>query len=388
MKQSTTTTDSRVWFKLILILLVLLALPEYVQFGQAGFMYWSVLFDVGSYVGIMQFPSTGPVLVTPQLIILALILSLPGMFFFVRIHGANRTGPIRGLMIACIVTTFVLGAFVLSLWPAFIPMSFVEYYFFAEVANAYPVYALVALVLVPFFLRESSFLLPISMEAGVNEVSKIQPGRTASARVAYSIGLLVAIVTLIVPTLVAFGGSQYVRPTVLSGVTISLQFTVYTNIGEAGLLLYSQTYYMVSTLFSFGALLVLSLLRVVFARNLIRYYRGIGRVGRLLATGVIGEAMLFSPYILASVYYMTVLPLPFLFVLGVLLVPLRDKLTSRGVMITPRRETSGVKVWPLTVEEEGPMTRVKQAPRRESVKVPVIYMILSRIRDHRRHTRE
>ncbi len=276
-------------------------------------------------------------------------------------------------------------------------MSFVEYYVFAEVANAYAVYALVALVFVPFFLRESSFLLPISTELGVTKVSTIQPGRTASARVAYSIGLLVAIVTLITPTLVASVGNQYVRQTVFSGVTISLQFMVYTSIGEAGSPLYSQTYYMVSTLFPFGALLVLSLLRVVFARNLMRYYRGIGRVGRLLATGAIGEAMLFSPYILASGYYMTVLPLPLLPVLGLVLVRLRGSLTSMRApsYLEKLRESlismhavSYPDVWPLTFEEEGVTRQSEQNLKRASVKVPVTYVVISRMRGHLRHTQE
>ncbi len=66
MEQPTTTTDTKVWFKLIVILLFLLALPEYMQFGYGGFTYSSVLFNIGSYVGIMQLPSTGPVSVTPR----------------------------------------------------------------------------------------------------------------------------------------------------------------------------------------------------------------------------------------------------------------------------------------------------------------------------------
>jgi hypothetical protein len=102
--------------------------------------------------------------------------------------------------------------------------------------------------------------------------------------------------------------------------------------------------------------LVASSLRFAFIWMLTLYLRGIGNARTVLATGAVGEVLASSPYIY-PIYGMIlmygpywgslVLPVPILFVLGLLLVRFRDSLTTREM-------TSDVVVRPQTVEEQPP----------------------------------
>jgi hypothetical protein len=165
----------------------------------------------------------------------------------------------------------------------------------------------------------------------------------------------------------------------------------YGYVGASAISIYYYVYGVTAVLLT----LAVSSVRIVFARKLILYLRGIGGVRRLVAIGFIGESLAFciyafptlflSPYSPQPQYY----PLPFLLVLGLVLVRFRNSVTSVavksevGVQPLPR----DVGVWPLTLEEEGVVIGTAPSQRPQYVRVPVVYVVVSRLRRRRSSNR-
>lgn len=378
MEQPTTGTDPKAWLKLAVILVVLLALPEYFELASGSFIYSCVLFTVGSVVYVMQLPALGSGSLAPQLIFLALLDSVPGMMFFLRIHGPNQTGPVKRSLIGAVIGTFLVGMFLAIFWPFFSIAGPIDYYRFLLVANGYPAYALVGLVFIPFLCRESSFLLPVKPEPGQETGTVFQSSFMASRRAALSLGLVLGVATFSAPMIMVIAHSWYFSSLALVSTTASLGTSLYSVDFYSS----AYAYYSVWSIPAFAAILALSSLRIIFARKLLLYCRGIGRRRRVLAIGVVGEALAISPYVIVFLFayaYYLVFPLPFLPVIGSILMKLRGPVAPRAVT-GEIWTSSGDSVWPLTFEEEQVVFSARQRSREDPVKVPFAYVLLSRIR--------
>ncbi|RDE14356.1 MAG: hypothetical protein C4K47_04195 [Candidatus Thorarchaeota archaeon] len=327
------------------------------------------------------------------LVLQAVAQSLPGIFFFAKIRGASQFRSIRRLTLGSVIAALLFAEFFPNLWAFQVDPISLNYSTYLDIASAYPTLPLVVLILIPLFLRESSFLLHATKEQSPTQKPFARPTRIASSRVAKTIGLVLGVVVFIAPTtLLAYSDGYSSTSNFVSTIgMVSLYQFKYAL--EPAYLYYSQIYY-TYPITSFALMLMLSSIRIVFARKLILYYRGIGSAYRTLVIGVIGELLANSPYIYLYLFWSNfmvgplALPLPFLLILGVLLVKLRDRLTSRELISKPRQEVRETGVWPLTLEEEGIIPTSAQTVKQTSVKVPLMYVVLSRIRTIRKYLQE
>jgi len=387
MEKHTRSTDSKSWLKVVVLLLALLVSPVFMAYGYGTIVYISALFIVSPPIFTFQGSGYDFALVPLELIFLVLVESLPSVFFFIRINAASRTGSIKRLITMSVVTTIILGTFLPFVWPLRLQLG-LNYYYFSYIVYGYPTVALVGLVLIPAFVRESSFLLPLDTEARENSVPAPLSNRMASIRFARTLGLVIGVVTFIVPSAAIVYTSNYSYQATFVNVIGYLGISMnYGYVGASAISIYYYVYGVTALLLT----LAISSVRIVFARKLVLYLRGIGGVRRLVAIGFIGESLAFFIYVFPTLFLSMYspqpqsYPLPFLLVLGLVMIRLRDSLTSVAVKseVVVQPLSRDVNVWPLSFEEEGAAIGTAPSQRPQYVRVPVAYVIVSRLRRRR-----
>ncbi len=167
-------------------------------------------------------PQAASALAPPAIILLAVAESLPGAFFFLRIHESGRSGQIRGLFIGSVVGTFFLAMLLPQNWFETFPYPSPLSWEFSDVAGIYPTIALLGLILIPLLFRESSFLARERAEHQQEKESAILSTRVASFWVSNGIALVIALVTFFVPS--GFGTQSGQGSPVGAGRALSQRF--------------------------------------------------------------------------------------------------------------------------------------------------------------------
>jgi hypothetical protein len=272
------------------------------------------------------------------------------------------------------------------MWIVFSPPYYGYYYYEYQIVTVYPTLAIVGLIFMPSLFRESSFLQQANTAQRPEKRATILATRTARSRVSSSIALAIGVVTFFVPTTLVAYPSYYSSSTTLMSVVAFFSSTQNSYMP----LEWFQASWSIIPPSTIVFMIALSAVRILFAKRIMLYYRGFGGAQRVLATGVAGEALTNSvvlvPFLLSGMTagYL-IMPLPFLLVVGVPLILLRDHLTSEEMMVPSTTEISRDEVWPLAFQEEGVTRFADLNVRPVSVKVPIAYIILSRIRDLRHH---
>lgn len=364
-----------------IMLVVVFVFPLYVVNYGGGWQVFSMSFMVYPpmyFVLEITDLTTTFTFAPPQLIVLGLAECMPGIYFLYRLSSQDISKRIRRSMLLATGTTLVMGFVLPMTYPIWTyPWSI----YYSQVLWSFPVLALTTFVFIPAFGHESSLMMTNPTPRREKQGAPPLPTLVASKRTARTIGLVVILAALVLPYsfgIVAYG---YYSETVYVGLLFIASLMSYHGISDS-----SQFFaYFVYPYPLMVTMLVPSLLRLVFAKKLLSYCRGIGNGRRLLALGLIAEAWAFLAYwpmggTFYSIPIPSAVPLPVLFLSGLIIVRKRSSFTQ------PAR-ISEQEVWPLSYQEEGPIgPRPTLKPVSELIKVPIAYVLVSRVRSRKTRT--
>jgi len=381
MRRSQSVSLLRFGEKTGIMLVVVLVFPLYVTYSGGGWQVFSMSFVVYSptyYVLQIIDEATAFMFVPPQLIVLGLAECLPGIYFLYRLSSQDISKRIGRSLLLATGTTLIMGIALPSTYPGW---TYPWYIYYGQILYSFPVLALTTFVFIPAFGHECSLMM--TNPAPRREKQGASPLRTlvASKRTARTIGLVVILAAVVLPYSFGILTYSYYSATVCVGLLFMASLMSYHGTIDP-----IQSFgYMVYPFPLMVIMLVPSLLRLVFAKRLLSYCRGIGSGRRLLVLGLIAEAWAFvasSPMLGILVYGrdLPAIPLPVLFLAGLTIVRRRDSFTQRA-------RVDEQEVWPLSFEEEGPIGPGPTVrPVQELVKVPVAYVLVSRVRNRKRRT--
>jgi len=372
----------RFGLKTCIMLAVVFVFPLYVRYGGGGWEVFSMSFSVYPpmiYLRQIVDGSTSFMFAPPDLIALGLAECMPGLYFFYRLSSQDISNRIRRSLLLTTGSTLVIGLAGALTYPA-AQYSWSTYHYL--VLYMFPVLALTTFVFIPAFGHESSLMM---VEAAPHrEKQGKAPRRTlvASRRTARTIGLVIAFTAIVLPYSFGSTSYSYYTESVFRGLLFTVSLASFN--GYEGPSLYFA--YVVYPFPFMVIMLIPSFLRLVFAKKLLRYCRGIGSGGRLLALGLIAETWAFlasSSPVLAMTSPFPVpspVPLPILFVAGLIIVRERD-------LFTQPVKLSEQDTWPLSYQDEGPRRPVPALqPVHDLIKVPIAYVLISRVRSRKRRT--
>ncbi|MFX1416682.1 MAG: hypothetical protein ACFFC0_07705 [Promethearchaeota archaeon] len=372
------------WLKMVAKLLVIMILPlsmrfEIDEFGSYLY-YVSIILNIGADTRwwVFEPPPGGysTVYLDMVLIVSALLLSIPGIYFDYWLSRQPRTRSIKKQLFAAVVFVpmmIVPVAFLIA--PRIMDRGF---YAYSYLLASLPAWIIVVLVLLPVFTREGTFIDAARHRQSKKPTTDYQtsspsrlPGR--GTLIASIVGLVALCVPFLARVFSWSGGESQVMflSTSWSGYLSSWSGFSYFEV--------IPTPFASIFMISFLITPLLFLFNLLFGHSLLLYLQSRVSIVRTAVYGILGMAIPFALYSVLSVFqgpitnYSSVyIPLPVLQAVGVLIV----------VFVEPTKQDEHI--WDDTDDrmwfDEGDQDAGTATERRPKVTIPLTYLLTSRIR--------
>jgi len=387
--------DRNFWLKMTAKILVIMLLPLSMRFeiGDFGsyFYYVSIILNIGAIPRRLVFeppPGIYPSLnLNLLLIVSALLLCVPGIYFNHWLFRQPRERPIKKQLLAAVVFTPMMLFPVSFLF--FAPVVYPSIYPYGYSLTFLPTWILIVLVLLPVFAREGSFMDAARRRQGTKPSTDTQtttisrfPGK------GMLMALIVGIVALCVP-FCAFADSWTTgQNTVLF---LSTSWSGYLGFwsGYSYFEIFPLSYasilmpaFLIAPLeFMVGSLItpLVFLFNLLFGHGVLLYIQSRTSVVRTALYGILSMGVPFAIYSVQFLmpgpvtgFTMQYIPLPVLQALGVLMV----------LFVEPTRQDD--RIWDDAEDrmwfDEGDQDAGRAPEPRPKVTIPVTYLLRSRIR--------